>query len=159
MAMHGYMSDGDPLCHSVALSLTLLLKLSWSTVLPWSFSSFSLSVPNFFQCLHICVWEDICIPSILLRHFCHWISGNVKPTPSGSHWQPIVCTHWLSKASVISFFLRISRCFEYPNIEDLYVARSVLDSQFTMRKEEWENDGKENDKKILWVDFRKLSHL
>lgn len=116
MAMHGYMSDGDPLCHSVALSLTLSLKLSWSTVLPWSFSSFSLSVPNFFQCLHICVWEDICIPSILLRHFCHWISGNVKPTPSGSHWQPIVCTHWLSKASVISFFsqnLTVFRMSQY----------------------------------------------
>lgn len=32
---------GDPLCRSTTLNLTLLPALSWSTVSPWSFSSFS----------------------------------------------------------------------------------------------------------------------
>lgn len=104
MATHGYMIEGDPLCHSIALNLTLLPTLSWSTVLPWSFSSLSLSVPVLFQCFHICLWEDIWIPSVLRRHFYRWISGKGKPTPSDSHWLSIVWTNWLSKSFVISFF-------------------------------------------------------
>ncbi len=56
MATHGYMSDGDPLCHSIALNLTLLPALSWSTVLPWSFSSFSLSVHPFSVPPYLCLW-------------------------------------------------------------------------------------------------------
>ena len=52
-------------------SHTLSRALSRSTVLPRPFSS--VPIPFFFFffcCLHICVGEDICIPSVLLMHFC-----------------------------------------------------------------------------------------
>lgn len=41
MATHGYMSERRPSISSHSVALTLLPALSWSTMLHWSFSSFS----------------------------------------------------------------------------------------------------------------------
>lgn len=104
MATHGYMSDGDPLCHSIALNLTLSPARS---VGPLSCLDHSALYPSLFfffsRCLHICVGEDICIPSVLLMHFCRWISGKRKPHAKWFTWQPIVCTHWPSKLLLFRF--------------------------------------------------------
>lgn len=81
-------------------SHTLSRALSRSTVLP----PIQLCTHPFFsRCLHICVGEDICIPSVLLMHFCRWISGKCKPHAKWFTWQLIVCTHWPSKLLLFRF--------------------------------------------------------
>lgn len=146
MATHGYMSDGDPQCHSIALNLTLLPALSRSTVLPCSFSSVPLSVPIFFQCLHI-VSQKI---FAYLPPYSHILSLNFGKRKVHAKWFTLEakCLHWLSKASVISFSPESHVFFEFHHQQhssytvDPYVlcnsslpASEQFDSWFTVKSE------------------------
>lgn len=62
-----------------------------------TFPSFTVFVPN---------WTFAYFPPdslVFVR-----VLGNVKPTPSDSHWHPMFCTYSVSMASVISFSAEIS---------------------------------------------------
>lgn len=146
MATHGYMSERRP-------SMSFYSTQSHTLACTQLIYCIALIIQLF---LSVCI-EDICIPSVLHRHFCCWISGNSKPTPSDSHWQPIVCTHWLSKASVISSSSEshsvlnavINTTGSICSVRPLQHSEHVWFMVYS-----WEDDGKEKDmQKIIfeWI--------
>lgn len=147
---------------SMPLNLTLSPALSWSTVLPRFILRLNPSVNSDF----IFVSKRIFAYLPPYSHiFCRGISGKTKPTPSDSHWQPMFCPHWMSKASVISFFS--SRCLEFHStaskqetlmfcVKALWTSCLIHGLQLRVRKW-WEREW--HAEKHLLMDFSKWSHL
>lgn len=120
MAMHGYMSDGNPLCHSVALSLTLSPRVQLVHCLVLIFK-LSLTV-----CAH-----PLTVPPYLgLGGYLHtfrpthtFLSWNFReiqsPTASDSYWQQM-----FSKAFVIiDLFSELYRNIFYHGSPTIFVER------------------------------------
>lgn len=140
MATHGYMSDGDPPCHSIALNLTLspARSVGLLSCLPFS------SVPIlFFPAASIFVSERIF--AYLPSYSCISVAefrGNASPTPSDS------LDSWLSAPTGLqSFcyfaFIIIGTSPAYSS--GLFCVQSSKSFWVIVYSQEWENDLKEND--------------